>query len=102
VELQSPVQGFYTLTVTWDQPRPAKAGVMEIVGVSAEGVERETGLLTISAKAPLQVSESSATDLQRVDSGDFPDWAGEPDVSTALAYRYVRPGYQLDARCAAV
>jgi len=95
VELQSPVQGFYTLTVTWDQPRPAKAGVMGIVGVSAEGVERETGLLTISAKAPLQVSESSATDLQRVDSGDFPDWAGEPDVSTALAYHYVRPGYQL-------
>jgi len=95
VELQSPVQGFYTLTVTWDQPRPAKAATMGIVGVSAQGVERETGLLTISAKAPLQVSESSATDLQRVDSGDFPDWAGEPDVSTALAYHYVRPGYQL-------
>ena len=95
VELQSPVQGFYTLAVTWDQPRPANAITMGIVGVSAEGVERETGLLAISAKAPLQVSESRATDLQRVDSGDFPDWAGEPDVSTALAYHYVRPGYQL-------
>ncbi len=95
VELQSPVQGFYTLTVTWDQPRPAGAAAMGIVGVSAEGVERETGLLAISARAPLQVGESRATDLQRVDSGDFPDWAGEPDVSTALAYHYVRPGYQL-------
>ena len=87
--------GFYTLTVTWDRPRPAKNNAMEIAGVSAESVERETGLLAISAKAPLQVSELNAADLQRVDTGDFPDWAGEPDVSTALAYRYVRPGYKL-------
>ncbi len=70
--------------------------------MSAEGVERETGLLAISAKAPLQVSELNAADLQRVDTGDFPDWAGKPDVATALAYHYVRPGYQLDARRAAV
>ena len=53
------------------------------------------GLLAISAKAPLQVSESSAADLQRVDAGDFPDWAGSPDNAMALAYRYVRPGYKL-------
>jgi len=33
--------------------------------------------------------------LQRVDTGDFPDWAGSPNPATALAYRYVRPGYQL-------
>ena len=95
VELQSPMQGFYTLTVTWDQPRPAKTNALEIAGVSAEGVERETGLLAISARAPLQVSELNAADLQRVDTGDFPDWAGAPDVATALAYHYVRPGYRL-------
>jgi hypothetical protein len=95
VELQSPIQGFYTLTVTWDQPRPAKTSAMEIAGVSAEGVERETGLLAISAKVPLQVSESKTANLQRVDAGDFPDWAGEADASTALAYHYVRPDYQL-------
>ena len=98
VELQSPTHGFYVLTVTWDQPRPAKAGTMEITGVSAEGVERETGLLAISVPqsgAPLQVSELNAADLQRVDTGDFPDWAGSPDTATALAYRYARPGYKL-------
>jgi type II secretory pathway pseudopilin PulG len=98
VVLQSPTRGFYTLTVTWDQPRAAKAGTLELTGVSAEGVERETGLLAITippSGTPLQVSESSATDLQRVDTGAFPDWAGEPDPSTALAYRYVRPGYRL-------
>ena len=95
VELQSPVQGSYTLTVTWDQARPAKADEMQIVGITAEGVERETGLLAISARAPLQVSERSAADLQRVDTGDFPDWAGAPDLATALVYHYVRPGYNL-------
>ena len=41
------------------------------------------------------MSELNAADLQRVDTGDFPDWAGSPDAATALAYRYVRPGYQL-------
>ena len=95
VELQSPVQGFYTLTVTWDQSRPVKTNAMAMTGVSAEGVERETGLLAVSAQAPLQVSELNAADLQRVDTDDFPDWAGEPDRSTALVYHYVRPGYRL-------
>ena len=95
VELQSPVLGACTLTVTWDEPRPERGRLFELAGVSADGVERETGLLAISAKAPLQVSESSATELQRVDAGDFPDWAGSPDNTLALAYRYVRPGYHL-------
>ena len=87
MELQSPVRGFYTLTVTWDEPRSEKDGTLELAGISAGGVERETGLLAISAKAPLQVSEASAADLQRVDADDFPDWAGRPDNARALAYR---------------
>ncbi len=95
VELQSPVQGVYTLTVTWDQPRPGKADAMVIAGVTAEGVERETGLLAISARAPLQVSALHAEDLQRMDTGDWPEWAGTPDLATALVYHYVRTGYQL-------
>ncbi len=95
LELQNPTRGNYALTVTWDEPRPAKSRALELAGISADGVERETGLLAISAKAPLQVSESSASDLQRVDAGDFPDWAGSPDSTMALAYRYVRPGYKL-------
>jgi len=95
VELQNPTDGFYTLTVTWEQPLSSKTDTMELVGVSADGVERETGLLAISAKAPLLVSELNAVDLQRVDTSDFPDWAGNPDNTTTLAYRYVRPGYKL-------
>ena len=95
VELQSPTRGFYSLTVTWDQPRASKANTMEITSVSAEDVERETGLFAISAKAPLQANESTAAELQRVDTGDFPDWAGSPNAATTLAYRYVRPGFKL-------
>ncbi len=95
VELQSPVRGFYPLTVTWDQPRPDQTNAWELAGISADGVERETGLLAIAAKAPLQVSEAVATNLQRADVGDFPDWAGSPDSTLTLAYRYARPGYRL-------
>jgi type II secretory pathway pseudopilin PulG len=95
VELQNPTYGLYTLTVTWEQPRSSKRDTMELAGVSADGVERETGLLAISAKAPLLVNELTAVDLQRVDASDFPDWAGNPDNATTLAYRYVRPGYKL-------
>jgi hypothetical protein len=95
VELQSPIHGIYTLSVTWDMPRSSRTNTLELTGVSAEGVERETGLLAISAKAPLQVGEIAATDLQRVDTSDFPGWAGNPDNATALAYSYVRPDYKL-------
>ena len=95
VELQSKTRGFYTLTVTWEEPRVAKTNLLEITGVSATGVERETGLLAIVAKPPLQVSERSAKELKRVDAHDFPEWAGRADNATVLAYRYVRPGYTL-------
>ncbi len=95
IELQNPVRGHCNLTVTWEQPRSAKTNVMEFAGVSAEGVERESGLLAISAKAPMQVGELGATDLQRVDVSDIPDWFDAPDSGAALVYRYVRPGYKL-------
>ena len=95
VELQSPVRGKYTLTVTWDQPRPAKTNTLELAGVAAEKVERETGFFAVTAKSPLQVSETRATDLQRVDTGDFPDWANVSGSLTALAYRYDKPGPRL-------
>jgi hypothetical protein len=92
VELQSKVRGFYILNVTWEQP---KANSLEVTGISAAGVERETGLITIVAKPPLQVAERDARDLNRVDTRDFPDWAGRADDATVLAYRYIRPGYSL-------
>jgi hypothetical protein len=95
VELQSPVRGNYTLTVTWDEPRSAKTNSLELAAVSAENVERETGFYVVSAKAPLQVSETVAADLQRVDAADLPDWANVSGSTTTLAYRYARPGARL-------
>ena len=95
VELQSPVRGNYTLTVTWDQPRPAKTSTLELAGVSAENVERETGFFAVSTKPPLQVGEAGATDFQRVDTADFPEWADLSSSPTALAYRYRKPGSRL-------
>jgi hypothetical protein len=95
VELQSPVRGSYALTVTWDEPRAARTNTLELAGVSAENVERETGWFAVLARAPLQVSEAGATELQRVDTSDFPDWADVSGSTTALAYRYTRPGHRL-------
>jgi type II secretory pathway pseudopilin PulG len=95
VELQSPVRGDYTLTVTWDEPRSAKTNSLELAGVAAENVERETGFYVVSAKAPLQVSETGATDLQLVDAADLPDWADISGSTTTLAYRYAKPGARL-------
>jgi type II secretory pathway pseudopilin PulG len=95
VELQGKTSGFYTLTVTWEEPREAGTNRIELAGVSAAGVERETGLLAIVAKPPLQVAERVATDLSRVDAGDFPEWAGQAEDTPVLSYRYLRPGYSL-------
>jgi hypothetical protein len=95
VELQSKTRGFYTLTVTWEQPRASRTNSVELAGVAADGVERETGLLAVVARPPLHVQELKAQDLTKVDTRDFPDWAGRADEATVLAYRYVRPGYQL-------
>jgi hypothetical protein len=95
VELQNKTRGSYTLTVNWEQPRASRTGAVELTGVSAEGVERETGFLAVAAKRPVQVTELTSAELQPVDSSDLPDWAGRADDTMALAYHYVRPGYRL-------
>jgi hypothetical protein len=111
VEFQSKIRGAHTLTVTWEEPWPrgtnisaeAKTGTpvaqfaheLDIQGIGAANVERETGVLAIVARPPLQVTEQKANDLVRIDLRDLPDWAGHPDESTVLAYRYARPGYAL-------
>ena len=95
VELQNKVRGNYTLTVTWDQSRSAQTNLLDVVGLSVAGVERETGMVAIVAKAPLQSTEASAVELLKLDTHEWPEWAGAADANTALAYRYLRPGYKL-------
>ncbi len=95
VELQNKVRGNYTLTVTWDQARSAQTHRLDVLGLSVAGVERETGTVAIVAKAPLQITEAGAAELLKLDTHEWPEWAGGADANTALAYRYLRPGYQL-------
>jgi type II secretory pathway pseudopilin PulG len=96
VELQGKVRGDYLLTVTWEMPRTGSTNLVELRGIEAAGVERETGFLALVARPPLQVSQKSAGDLlTAIDARELPEWAGAPDSATVLAYRYVRPGYKL-------
>jgi len=100
VELQSRVVGTHTLTVTWEQPwnvrEEAKESRFDVAGVEALGVERETGAVAVIARAPLQVTPQSASaELIRLDVRELPEWGGRADPDTVLAYRYLRPGYQL-------
>jgi hypothetical protein len=95
ISLQNKIRGFYTLTITWDQPLDSKTNALEVLGVQALGVERETGTLAIVAKPPLQVTEKTAVDLQKLDVRELPEWAGAAPAATVLTYRYLRPGYRL-------
>jgi hypothetical protein len=95
IEFQSKLRGAHTLTVNWEEPRIAKTNYLELRGIGAEKVERETGVLAIVARPPLQISQRTAAELKPIDLRDLPEWAGAPDEATVLAYRYVRPGYKL-------
>jgi hypothetical protein len=103
VELQNKVSGTYLLTVTWEQPGNFKTNDLEVTGVQALGAERETGVVAILARPPLQVAAGKASEeLVKIDARELPDWAGVGDAaarvdgeSVVLSYRYVRPGYKL-------
>jgi hypothetical protein len=96
VELQNKVRGNYTLTVTWIMPWNAKDGSLELAGVEAAGVERETGAFALIAPARLRIEQQATTpDLLKVDVRDLPAWAERGGETPVLAYRYLRPGYKL-------
>ena len=95
VELQGKVRGDYVLTVTWELPRPAGT-TLELDGVQALGVERESGFVAVVARPPLQVTDHSRAELlSRIDGRELPEWPGAADAATVLVYRYPRPGYRL-------
>ena len=96
VELQSKVRGEYLLTVTWELPRTGQTNLVELAGVQALGVERESGYVAVIARPPLQVTDQSAAELlSKIDVRELPQWTGRPDTAAVLVYRYLRPGYKL-------
>ena len=97
IELQNKIRGTYTLTVTWEQPWNVKDGALELMGLEATGVERETGAWAILAPPRLRLEPKAlTTDLLKADARDLPDWAIPTlDPGAVLIYRYLRPGYKL-------
>lgn len=96
IELQNKFRGDFILTVTWEQPKDAKTNVVNLTGVEALGVERESGAVVLVAKPPLQVMEKSTGELlSKIDVGELPAWSGRAPEAAVLAYRYVRPGWKL-------
>ncbi|HEY3912838.1 MAG TPA: hypothetical protein VGN61_00010, partial [Verrucomicrobiae bacterium] len=98
VELQNTVQGPFSLIVTWEKPGDVTATNLDLEGVQAVGVERESGYVVVVSKADLQVSEvSGSAELMKLDTSELPDWI-EGRERAALAYRYVRPGFKLSVQ----
>jgi len=95
VEFQSKIFGPHVVEVTWEQTKSPTTDFLELRGVGARNVERETGVLVVVARPPLQVAATSSGDLKPTDLRDIPEWAGSPDEGAVLAYRYLRPGYKL-------
>ena len=95
VELQNKVQGFCLLAVTWEQPRSNPTNDVEAPFISIVGAERETGIVSIEARPPLQALVRTCSDLVKIDPQDIPDWVQRSSQSPVMAYRYLRPGARL-------
>jgi hypothetical protein len=101
VELQNKTRGLYTLTVTWEQARPATtnaaADLLSFTGVEAVGIERETGAIVLLAKPALQLAEKTSINSFASTSGMCRTGrCGTRSVSSGgevpvLAFRCLRP-----------
>jgi type II secretory pathway pseudopilin PulG len=95
VELQNAVHGQFVLAITWEKPVDLQTNALDLPGIQALGVERESGFVVARGKTDLQITEKAAgAELTKMDVSELPAWAGVSD-GPALAWRYVRPGYKL-------
>ncbi|HXR08337.1 MAG TPA: hypothetical protein VN765_13455, partial [Candidatus Acidoferrum sp.] len=98
VELQNAVYGRFQFAITWEKPVDLKTNALDLPGIQALGVERESGFVIVRGKPSLQVAEkSSSGELMRMDASELPDWLGGVE-GQVLAWRYMRPGYNLSVR----
>ena len=97
LELQSKVQGTYSLTVLWEMARDGSNRV-EVPGPRALGVERETGGVALFAQGQLQlIPEDVPAPLLRIEARELPAWALAAETGRpVLSYRYLRPGWTLN------
>ena len=98
VELQTAVFGQFQLQITWEKPLDLKTNTLDLPAVQALGVERESGFVVVSGKKGLQVAPNAGGgELMKIDAGELPDWISGAQ-GQALAWRYIRPGYNLSVR----
>jgi hypothetical protein len=75
-----------------------KTNALDLPALQAVGVERESGYVVVAGKKALQVAENtSGGELMKIDAGELPEWVTGVQ-GQALAWRYIRPGYNLSVR----
>ncbi|HKI72691.1 MAG TPA: type II secretion system protein, partial [Verrucomicrobiae bacterium] len=90
VALQDKAWGGYTLVVTYDEQFDPHKATLDLGGIHALEVERETGCVAVTSAASLQLREAKATEpLRRIDEAELAQ-ADRALVtrSVLLAYRY--------------
>lgn len=81
---------------TYDEQFDPHRATLALGGIHTLGIERETAALAMTAQPPLQLPPKSASDeLLRLDTSELPEWAQMMTAGPTLAWRYLRPGYQL-------
>ncbi len=95
VELQNAVHGQFVVAITWEKPVDLQTNALQLPGIQALGLERESGFVVVRGKTDLQITEKAAgAELTKIDASELPGWVGSAE-GLALAWRYVRPGYKL-------
>ena len=99
ISLQDKAWGGYTLVVTYDHQFDPKAATLDLAGLHADKVERESGSMAITVAGNLKIEpQAAALPLRLIDPGEL----AETDRALItrpvfLAYRYEGSNYTLSA-----
>ena len=99
ITLQSKRTGSYNLYVSFQQKLAADESVIPYIGVEVLGVQRETGYLSVTSRADVELSVAGADieNLSPIDSREIPqDYMRGVTVPVLLAFRYVSHPYMLN------
>lgn len=98
VILQKQTHGTYELAVSFEVPLPVGSAEASVPLVTAEGTERERGVVLVCSAPTLYVKEAGRSEqfLLPLDTRDLPADVRDAGGNDArLAYRYLRPGQDL-------
>jgi hypothetical protein len=95
VALRSKAEGKYSLEIEAEQEKPNPERTV-VPPVHALDVDRETGYVAILPAPGMKVETAAVSGISQVDVKELPDFLLRS--SPALAYRYIRPAYQVAVR----